>query len=164
MSREQINFLNMFPDYEPPEALKSAISQAAISAADIDPVLRTISVCLDLPVYINRRNLQQIGQDIAAIYGLQELALRAQYPADQLHNLDPQDVMDLFVEESSMCRGSLAGAQWRWEDDTLHIHLKANGKEELLKAVPIVVGKIKEQFSAGSFKNCPNLLCQYANA
>ena len=30
-------FLNMFPDFVPPEALQEAFSQAVISAADIDP-------------------------------------------------------------------------------------------------------------------------------
>ena len=33
--REQVFFLNMFPDYVPPEALQEALSQAAIAAADI---------------------------------------------------------------------------------------------------------------------------------
>ena len=34
---DQVFFLNMFPDYAPPEELNAALSQAAIVAADIDP-------------------------------------------------------------------------------------------------------------------------------
>ena len=34
---EKVYLLHMFPDYEPPEVLQSALSQAAIVAADIDP-------------------------------------------------------------------------------------------------------------------------------
>ena len=30
-------FLNMFPDYQPPEPLFGMLSQAAVTAADIDP-------------------------------------------------------------------------------------------------------------------------------
>ena len=39
MSNESVSILNMFPDYEPPEVLRESLSQAAIVAADIDPLL-----------------------------------------------------------------------------------------------------------------------------
>ena len=34
---EQVSLLNMFSIYEPPEALRNALDQAAVVAADIDP-------------------------------------------------------------------------------------------------------------------------------
>ena len=37
-------FLDMFSAYEPPETLRSCLSQAAIVAADIDPYKRRVSV------------------------------------------------------------------------------------------------------------------------
>ena len=39
-------FLNMFSDYEPPEPLYGMLSQAAITAADIDPELRLVTVAV----------------------------------------------------------------------------------------------------------------------
>ena len=52
---EQICFLNMFPDYEPPEELYAALSQAAIAAADIDPETRSVHVALHSERYIPQR-------------------------------------------------------------------------------------------------------------
>ena len=52
---EQIFFLNMFPDYEPPEELYAALSQAAIAAADIDPETRSVHVALHSERYIPQR-------------------------------------------------------------------------------------------------------------
>ena len=43
---EQVKFLNMFPDYEPPEALQEALSQAAIVAADINPNTRSVDIAV----------------------------------------------------------------------------------------------------------------------
>ena len=49
---DQIFFLDMFPDYEPPEELYAALSQAAIAAADIDPETRSVHVALHSERYI----------------------------------------------------------------------------------------------------------------
>ena len=68
--KSNVFFLNMFSAYEPPEHLKTVLSQAAISAADIDPNARTILVHLDSPVYIDQSELNAAAADIAQIYGL----------------------------------------------------------------------------------------------
>ena len=34
---ETVYLLNMFPDYEPPEEIRKALSQAALVAVDISP-------------------------------------------------------------------------------------------------------------------------------
>ncbi|MBQ4642229.1 MAG: PolC-type DNA polymerase III [Oscillospiraceae bacterium] len=46
-----------------------------------------------------------------------------------------------------MSRGLLAGANWEWEGTTLHIHLKGNGKDELLTCVPAITQQLKERFA-----------------
>ena len=56
---KQVFLLNMFPDYEPPEVLESALSQAAIVAADIDPAYGTVSIAAHAPVYIPKRMIDQ---------------------------------------------------------------------------------------------------------
>ncbi len=144
---EQVTFLNMFPDYEPPEALQEALSQAAIVAADINPNTRTVSVALYGETYMPGRLLEQVQKEIAAAYGLDKLEITATYPEAQLTQMEPEDIRDLFIAQNSMSRGSLAGARWEWEGQTLHIYLKANGKDALQEAVPAVTRQLQEQFA-----------------
>ena len=143
---EKTYFLNMFSDYEPPESLKNAISQAAIVAADLYPVVRRISMVIRCERYIPQRMLDIVSADICEIYGLRDLDLQATYPADQLNQMLHEDILELFVAENSTTRGSLAGAKWEWNDNTLTISLVANGKKELEKCIPAVQNAISQQF------------------
>ena len=144
---EQVTFLNMFPDYEPPEALQEALSQAAIAAADINPSTRSVSIAVHSETYMPVRLLQQVQKDIAAAYGLEKVEITATYPQEQLTRIEPEDIRDLFIAQNSMSRGSLAGARWEWEGENLHIYLKANGKDALQEAVPAVTCQLREQFA-----------------
>ena len=147
MNREHVLLLNMFPDYVPPESLPEGVFQAAIVAADIDPANRRIEIVISCDTYIPQRILNQVADDIAAAYALQELVIEPSYPAHQLQSIEPVELMQLFVQEDSMCRGSLAAARWEWEDQHLHVHLKANGRDVLLKCLPAVERKLSERFS-----------------
>ncbi len=144
---EKTYLLNMFSDYEPPESLKYAISQAAIVAADMDMVSRKISVVIYNESYLTKKTLDQIATDIAAIYDLRGLEIRGTYPANQLQKVPHEDIMELFIAENSVTRGSLAGAQWTWEDTALTVSLIANGKKELDKCVPAVQAELVRQFN-----------------
>ena len=56
---QQVYLTNMFPDYEPPEELRAALSQAAIVAADIFPetgTVETVVHALGLEERIARSN------------------------------------------------------------------------------------------------------------
>ena len=128
---EQPCFLNMFSAYEPPETLKSALSQAAIVAADIDAPARRVDVVIHSEQYIPRRLLEEASRDICGIYGLNRLEVTATHPVSQREKMDPEDLQWLFVRENSMAMGVLAGAKWSWEGDELVIHLRANGKKIL---------------------------------
>ncbi len=143
---KQVSILNMFPDYVPPEASVEVLSQAAVVAADIDPNTRRVSVAIHSQQYISGRLIEQLQQDIAAAYGLDRLELTATYPATELTKIEPEELMNLFTAENSMSRGSLAGARWDWEGQTLHIHLRANGKDVLQEAVPNVIRRLQERF------------------
>ena len=120
---EQIFFLNMFPDYEPPEELYAALSQAAIAAADIDPETRSVHVALHSERYIPQRLLEQVRKDICGLYGLQKLELTATHPESELQKIEPEELMWLFVSRNSMARGSLAGAKWEWNEQNLTVKL-----------------------------------------
>ena len=63
-------FLHMFSEYQPPEPLYGLLSQAAITAADIDPAARRIDVTLYSDTYIPRRHMEKIcGIWIVTNYG-----------------------------------------------------------------------------------------------
>ena len=138
----------MFPDYQPPEALQEAINQAALVAADIDPEKRKVTATIHSDQYIPRRLLLQMGKEIANLYGLGMVELIASHPEDQLQMIEIDELMQMFIDRDSMARGSLAGAKWQWEDHRLSVYLKANGKEQLLEAVPFICRDLKERFGA----------------
>ena len=143
---EPVFFLNMFPDYEPPEVLKSALSQAAIAAADIDPENRSVEVALKMEHYVPRRLLQQTAKDITDAYGLKQMDIRPVYPSSELQKVEPEELMTLFVEQNSMNRGALAGAKWQWDGNTLTVQLLGNGKKQLEESAREVQRDLLERF------------------
>ena len=142
-----VYLLNMFSDYVPPEELREALSQAAIVAADINPDTRGVSVAVHADRYIPQRLLDTAGKEIAELYGLKSLEIAATHPESQLHSMEPEELMRLFVSRDSMTRGTLAGAKWTWQETELHIQLRANGKETLEGLVPQVQTALREKFA-----------------
>ena len=138
----------MFPDYEPPEALMPVLSQAAIAAADISAEERSVHVVLHSESYIPQRLLDQTAKEISGLYGLRRMNLTATHPASELRKIEPEELRDLFVMHDSMARGSLAGAKWEWEGESLTIRLAANGKAALMEHVPAVQQNLRERFAA----------------
>ena len=144
---ETVYLLNMFPDYVPPEELREALSQAAIAAADIHPETRGVSVAVHSDRYIPQRLLDTAGKEIAELYGLKRLEITSTHPESQLHCMEPEELMWLFVSRDSMTRGTLAGAKWNWEGTELHIQLRANGKKALEELAPQVCSALREKFA-----------------
>ena len=140
-------FLNMFPDYEPPEDLNEVLSQAALVAADIDPQKRSVSVAIHSERYIPKRMLDSAGCAIAQVYGLGTVDITATFPANQLQRIEPEEVAQMFICRDSMARGILAGASWKWDGNALNITLKANGKDTLDETIPYVCNSLKERFA-----------------
>ncbi len=139
-------FLNMFSDYQPPEEVHSLLSQAAVVAADIYPEKRSITLAVECDQYIPLQAMDSIKKDIASLYGLRSVEISPVYPPEQLVQVESEELRQLFVEQNSMTRGSLAGATWSWEGNTLTIQLLANGKQELESCVPQVKQRLLEQF------------------
>lgn len=146
--KKTVLLLNMFPDYEPPEGLKAALSQAAIVAADIDPASRSVHVAAHSDLYIPGRYAERMRKDICALYGLSNLQITLTHPAAELHKIEPNDLMWLFVGKSSLTRGSLAGAKWVWDENHLTVKLKANGKKQLEELIPQVQMDLQQRFAA----------------
>ena len=137
----------MFPDYEPPEELKAALSQAAIVAADIFPETGSVEAAIHSESYIPQRLLDQAAREIAALYGLRKLALTATHPETELTKIEPEELMQLFVSRNSMARGTLAGARWEWEGCQLTVKLVANGRDSLTEHIPVVQNLLRERFA-----------------
>ena len=143
--KDNVLFLNMFPDYVPPEPLDSMLSQAAIVAADLDPATRRIDIVIHSDTYIPQRLLDLVAREIGDRYDLARWSLSATHPESELNMLEREELMALFVDQNSMTRGSLAGAVFAWESNTLHIKLVANGKDTLLECVPAVRAALKNR-------------------
>ena len=145
--KEKVFFLNMFPDYEPPEGSKEALSQAAVVAADIVPEKRRVEVAIFSESYIPKRVLDTVSKEIAQCYGLKNLHITATHPANQLQCVEPEELLAMFVEQNSMNRGALAGAQWQWEENTLSVKLMGNGVEMLQESASQVCRILQERFA-----------------
>ena len=131
MEEKIVFLLDMFSDYEPPEGIRTALSQAAIAAADIHLESRSVQVAAHSEKYISRRLLEKAERDLASLYGLNRVEITVTHPESELHKIEPEELMMLFVSRNSMTRGSLAGAKWEWEADALTIRLRANGKSAI---------------------------------
>ena len=145
---EQIYFLDMFAQYQPSDALKGVFDQAVITAADVDPTQQKIFVGVESEKYIPKRLLIRAEEEISELYGLQSTRILAVHPADQVVEIETDELMEMFVNIDSMARGSLAGAQWRWEENTLCIDLQANGKAILEDCIPRVKSILYDRFHA----------------
>ena len=144
--RESVSFLQMFSEYRPGESLSGVLSVARITGADLDPATRQAAVTLYADQYIPMRLLEKAERDICGLYGLRHFEIHMTHPAEELQKVEPEELMQLFVEENSMNRASLAGAGWKWDGDNLEISLRANGKAALEEAVPAVCRKLTERF------------------
>ena len=144
--KETVLFLDMFSAYVPPEELKSCLSQAAVVAADIDPANRGVDVTVYSDSYIPAKRIQQAAEDIRQLYDLKRVDIKTRHPASQLCCVDGTELMALFVANDSMCLGSLAGADWEWEDTTLRIRLLGNGKKAIEECATAVCRELKDIF------------------
>ena len=146
--KEHILFLNMFSQYQPQDDLRPLLLSAELTAADIDPARRTVSVEVYSDNYIPQRVLDMVANEVSGVYGLSRMDLAARFPEGQLSSVEPEELLSLFVSADSMTRGSLAGAQWQWEGNHLTISLKANGKKIIEECIPSVRNILNERFGA----------------
>ena len=142
----QVHFLDLFLGYEPPEAIRAEVEALAVEHAGIDREARTISLRLSSGVYITEALLSQMASELEARYGLRRLELSVQYPPEALASFDYRDLYRVFVKAYSPSAAILAGAGYALEGDTLTIHLRANGKNELLPHVPMAERFLFERF------------------
>ena len=144
---EKVQFWNMFALYQPPEQEAALFAQAAVRAAQIDPVKRTVMVEMEAPGYIPERIIQSVSRQIEEHYGLERLEIYQYFPESELAKLEPGELTSMFVAEDSICRGTLAGAKYEWEGTDLTIRLRANGKDTLEACIPAVRQRLNAMFA-----------------
>ena len=144
---EKVQFWNMFALYQPPEQEAALFAQAAVRAAQIDPVKRIVMVEMEAPGYIPERIIQSVSRQIEEHYGLERLEIYQYFPESELAKLEPGELTAMFVAEESICRGTLAGAKYEWEGTDLTIRLRANGKDTLEACIPAVRQRLNAMFA-----------------
>ena len=142
----QVHFLDLFLGYEPPEGIRSAVEALTVGHADLDREARTISLKLASDSYIAEQGLESMASELEARYGLKRLELAVQYPPEALATFDYHDLYRLFVKCYSPSAAILAGARYALEGETLTIHLRANGRNELLPHLPRAERFLEERF------------------
>ena len=142
----EVYFPALFPGFEPPEELAGALSRLAIVHAELDREARRIRLDAQAEQYLSEKQLQTLCLAIEKAYGLQKLELLVRYPESELANMDFRDLAQVFIRAFSPCAAILAGARWEVGEQTLTIHLKANGKDTILQHAKKAEQFIRERF------------------
>ena len=144
----EVYFPALFPGFEAPAEASGALERLAIVHAELDRDARTI--CLDAQAdnYITEKQLQTLCRAVEKTYGLKRLELSVRYPASELPNMDFRDLSQVFIRAFSPSAAILAGAQYTVTDETVTIHLKANGKDAIMQNVKKAEQFLRDRFGA----------------
>ena len=129
----EVFFPALFPGFEPPEELAQALERLAVVHAELDRDARTIRLDAQAEKYLAEKQLQTLCRAVEKAYGLKSLELSVRYPEEELPHMDFRDLAQVFIRAFSPSAAILAGAQYTVEDDTVTIHLRANGKDSILQ-------------------------------
>ena len=129
----EVFFPALFPGFEPPEELTQALEHLAVVHAELDRDARTIRLDAQAEKYLAEKQLQTLCRAVEKAYGLKSLELSVRYPEEELPHMDFRDLAQVFIRAFSPSAAILAGAQYTVEDNTVTIHLRANGKDSILQ-------------------------------
>ena len=145
---ENVYFFDVFSDYDPPQEQYAALQFCRLVQGEINQTERKIHVAFDTDNYIPRRCFDEVEDWLSGHYQLRNVSVECSFPASQVSAIEAEELRDLFVQQDSMARGYLAGALWQWEDNTLTVCIKSNGKQELEKSIPVVKQLLHKRFGA----------------
>ncbi|MFR8333876.1 MAG: hypothetical protein ACLU9S_17190 [Oscillospiraceae bacterium] len=74
-----------------------------------------------MPPMCPRRLLDVACRDLRALYDVRRVEMFPHFPEGTLSQVEQEELMQLFVEQDSWSRASLAGSQWSWEGDKLTV-------------------------------------------
>ena len=127
-----IPFFTLFSNIDTPE-LRTQIPMMQVSGVDLDAGTRSVAVEVRCERYVSAALLRDCEQALIRAYGLRDARVTAVFPAEELPKLEPAEITRILAEAYSPARGILAGSRWQTDTDEncVHIHLQANGADEL---------------------------------
>ena len=127
-----IPFFTLFSNIDTPE-LRTQIPMMQVSGVDLDAGTRSVAVEVRCERYVPASLLRDCEQALIRAYGLRDARVTAVFPAEELPKLEPAEITRILAEAYSPARGILAGSRWQTDTDAncVHIHLQANGADEL---------------------------------
>ncbi len=128
--------LNMFSRFRPGEDLRGLLSAVTVTEAQVEPELRQVTCYIACPDYIPAGILSRCEKEIAVCYGLREVRLHPTFPAETLEKMDFAELESVLMDAYAPFISTLAGCRWHLDGDVLHLHLRANGKNDLLPHLP----------------------------
>ena len=141
-----VYFLDMFRGYAPPEEQQPAFQQAAVCHAEIDMERRTVAVYLAMPQYVSAKCLGETERALEKQFAIRRVKLHPRFPGECLSQMDFTELTWVLNRVYPMASSTLAGANWTLEGDKLTVHLRANGKNDLLPHLPAAVRYLQERF------------------
>ncbi len=143
---EPVLLRELFPKYEPLEHMQDAYAQMQVTHAEIDSAARSVSLSLTSEVYIKQKDLDDMIRQLESAFALQKLQVQISYPPKLLKQMDLSEFAQVLIQAYPPAIAILAGAKWEISDDTITVHLAANGANELEEYLPRLQQRICELF------------------
>lgn len=131
-------FVELFSEYSPPDTIAEILCAAQVLDAEIRRGQREISLALRLPSYIPAQTLSEVSEALAALYSLRAVEISPVFPPEAFASSDGAELSRVLVAAYSPAAAILAGCVWEPDGKITRLHLRANGKNELLPHLPAV--------------------------
>ena len=135
-----IPFSELFPNIPP---LELSVFDVQLCASE-----RSVRVRGHSSVYIPAARLAACAQALCRAFGLRSASVEPVYPIELLTEIEPQELTRALADIYSPARAILAGARWAPDvgERCVHIHLQANGKDELTPCLHHVESRLEAMF------------------
>lgn len=137
--------LELFREYSPDETIRQLLDGCLIANASIDADARRIAAVIRPSHYISPKTLERICRQMAAVYELKRFELQPKY-AESLFQDASEELCDAIVDQYPPARAILSGSAWTLEGSTIHVQLKANGKDEVSGYTRAAIDKAQALF------------------
>ncbi len=130
--QSDIPFSTLFPNIDSPE-LRTCISRLRVSGVELDAGNRSMTVSVQSEAFIPAAQLNACEQALIQAYGLRSAQIAPTFPGRELSKLEPSEIIRILADVYSPARGILAGSRWEVDAEAgcVHVHLQANGADEL---------------------------------
>lgn len=143
---QTLSVAKLFCGLTPPDGFPAVLAESEVLRADIDAEERRVAVSLRPAAYIPIKSLHAVSHALEEMFSLRELRFTPSYAPSLLETMDFSDLTQILLHDYPPARATLSGADWRLDGDTLHVRLRANGKDALTPYLPVAERYLYEQF------------------